>query len=142
RHHVGRRRAGARAARPPARLRRARAARGVELVAASRRAPAPHDPIDHAGRSSIAVTRRPAFPVLFWALAAALAVCHGIVAWHSLVVQRMWEDEAFNLTVPLNLLAGYGYTSDGALSGSTLTPFDARISAGPTVLLPAAGILA
>lgn len=88
------------------------------------------------------MTRRTALTVLFWTLAAALAVCHVIVAWHSLVVQRMWEDEAFNLTVPLNLLAGYGYTSDGALSGSTLTPFDARISTGPTVLLPAAGILA
>lgn len=80
--------------------------------------------------------------VLFWVLAAALVVGHGIVAWHSLVVWRIWEDEAFNLTVPVNLLAGLGYASDGALSGSTITLFDARISTGPTVLLPIAAVLA
>lgn len=80
--------------------------------------------------------------IAFWVLAAALAVCHVLVAWQSLVVNRLWEDEAFNLTVPLNLLAGLGYTSDGTLSGSELTPFDPRISTGPTVLLPIAAVLA
>lgn len=80
--------------------------------------------------------------VLFWVLAAALAVGHAIVAWDSLVVNRFWEDEALNLTVPLNLLAGLGYTSDGALSGSTLTSFDPRISTGATVLLPTAAVIA
>jgi hypothetical protein len=80
--------------------------------------------------------------VLFWALAAALLIGHAVVAWHSLVVWRLWEDEAFNLTVPRNLLAGLGYSSDGALSGSTITPFDPRISTGPTVLLPVAAVLA
>ncbi|MFS0911780.1 hypothetical protein AB3M89_08290 [Microbacterium sp. 179-I 3D2 NHS] len=80
--------------------------------------------------------------ILFWALAAALLVGHVIVAWHSLVVWRFWEDEAFNLTVPRNLLAGLGYSSDGALSGSTITPFDPRISTGPVVLLPVALLLA
>lgn len=80
--------------------------------------------------------------ILFWAAAAALLVGHVIVAWHSLVVWRFWEDEAFNLTVPRNLLAGLGYSSDGALSGSTITPFDPRISTGPVVLLPVALLLA
>lgn len=80
--------------------------------------------------------------VVFWVLAAALLVGHVIVAWQSLTIWRFWEDEAFNLTVPRNLLAGLGYASDGALSGSTITLFDARISTGPTVLLPVAAVLA
>lgn len=80
--------------------------------------------------------------VLFWVLAAALVIGHVIVAWHSLFVWRLWEDEAFNLTVPRNLLAGLGYSSDGALSGSTITPFDPRISTGPVVLMPIAAVLA
>ena len=80
--------------------------------------------------------------ILFWAAAAALLVGHVVVAWHSLTVWRFWEDEAFNLTVPRNLLDGLGYASDGALSGSTITPFDPRISTGPVVLIPVAAILA
>jgi|GEM_PF-931509 len=80
--------------------------------------------------------------VAFWILLALLIVANAIVMWHSLTVLRFWEDEAFNLTVPRNLVAGLGYTSDGALSGSTLTPFDPRISTGPVVLLPVAGMLA
>lgn len=76
--------------------------------------------------------------VAFWLLLAAVAVAHIIVAAQSLLVLRMWEDEAFNLTVVLNLLGGHGYASDGALSGSMITPFDPRISTGPVVLLPAA----
>ncbi|MBT2484987.1 MULTISPECIES: hypothetical protein [unclassified Microbacterium] len=80
--------------------------------------------------------------ILFWVAAAALLIGHVIVAWHSLFVWRFWEDEAFNLTVPRNLLAGLGYASDGALSGSTITPFDPRISTGPAVLLPVALLLA
>lgn len=80
--------------------------------------------------------------VVFWALAAALLVGHVLVAWQSLTVWRFWEDEALNLTVPRNLLAGLGYASDGALSGSTITLFDARISTGPAVLLPVAAVLA
>lgn len=79
--------------------------------------------------------------IAFWVLAAMLLACHVVVIQHSLTA-RFWEDEAFNLTVPLNLLAGLGYSSDGALSGSTITPIDPRISTGPTVLLPVAGALA
>lgn len=79
--------------------------------------------------------------IAFWLLAAALLAGHAIVVWQSLAA-RFWEDEAFNLTVPLNLLSGLGYSSDGALSGSTITPFDPRISTGPPVLLPVAGVLA
>lgn len=80
--------------------------------------------------------------VAFWMLAALLLAGHLVLAWHSLTVWRFWEDEAFNLTVPRNLLAGLGYASDGALSGSVLSPFDPRISTGPAVLLPVAAVLA
>lgn len=80
--------------------------------------------------------------VLFWLLFGALVVANIVVCWQSLTHYRFWEDEAFNLTVPRNLLAGLGYTSDGALSGSTLTPFDPRISTGASVLLPVALVLA
>ncbi|MFB7843156.1 hypothetical protein [Microbacterium sp. NPDC056052] len=80
--------------------------------------------------------------IAFWILLGLLIVANAIVMWHSLTVLRFWEDEAFNLTVPRNLLAGLGYASDGTLSGSTLTPFDPRISTGPVVLLPVAGVLA
>lgn len=78
----------------------------------------------------------------FWIVAALLAVAHAIVLWQSITATRLWEDEAFNLTVPVNLLQGLGYTSDGTLSGSELTPYDARISTGPAVLLPIAAVLA
>jgi hypothetical protein len=66
---------------------------------------------------------------------------HIAVAVPSVFDLRLWEDEAFNLSVPLNLLRGLGYTSDGTLSGSELTPFDARISTGPVVLLPIAAVI-
>lgn len=78
---------------------------------------------------------------LFWAALAVIVVANVVVSLQSLLVLHFWEDEAFNLTVPLNLLDGLGYTSDGALSGSTLTPFDPRISTGPSVLLPAAAVI-
>ncbi|MDR6867230.1 hypothetical protein J2Y69_001831 [Microbacterium resistens] len=80
--------------------------------------------------------------ILFWGATGALLIANLIVAWHSLTAIRFWEDEAFNLTVPRNLLAGLGYASDGALSGSSITLFDARISTGPVVLLPVAALLA
>ncbi|SDK43507.1 hypothetical protein SAMN05216282_10646 [Cryobacterium psychrotolerans] len=82
--------------------------------------------------------RRAVFPLAL----AAVVLAHLLVAVPSLVELRLWEDEAFNLTVPLNLLRGLGYTSDGTLSGSQLTPFDPRISTGPVVLLPVAAALA
>ncbi len=82
----------------------------------------------------------------WWILAALLAVAHLIVIWRSLFVARYWEDEAYNLTVPLNLLRGLGYSSDAILNpnptqGIAPTPFDVRISTGPTVLLPVALVL-
>lgn len=80
--------------------------------------------------------------VVFALAVAVVAASHLVVAWHSLTLARFWEDEAFNLTVPVNLVQGLGYTSDGTLSGSELTPFDPRISTGPAVLLPIAAVLA
>jgi len=79
---------------------------------------------------------------LFWVAVAGVVVAHTVVAFDSVFDKRLWEDEAFNLTVPRNLLAGLGYSSDGTLSGSTLTPWDVRISTGPTALLPIAAVMA
>lgn len=55
---------------------------------------------------------------------------------------RLWEDEAYNLSVSLNLIHGLGYTSDGFLGGGGLIAYDTRVSTGPIVLLPVAGMLA
>jgi len=55
---------------------------------------------------------------------------------------RLWEDEAYNLTVPLHLLAGDGYSSVGILRAESPEPFDIRITTGPVVLLPAAAAIA
>lgn len=78
---------------------------------------------------------------LFLLLVLVFAVSQLVLIWQSWFVYRLWEDEAFNLTVPLNLVSGLGYSSDGALSGSELTPFDVRISTGPVVLLPIAAVI-
>lgn len=83
---------------------------------------------------------------LWWIAAALLLAAHAIVAWRSLTVNRLWEDEAYNLTVPLNAARGIGYASDGLLTGrgiegSMPVPFDVPISTGPVVLLPAALLL-
>ncbi|MDJ1114505.1 hypothetical protein [Microbacterium dauci] len=71
------------------------------------------------------------------ALIVACAVA-AVVALATIFERGLWEDEAFNLTVPINLAAGLGYSSDGTLSGSLVTAFDPRISTGPIVLLPIA----
>lgn len=86
--------------------------------------------------------RRIAVEVAFWVGAAALVVANLAVLIPGITTVRLWEDEAFNLTVPLNLVQGLGYTSDGTLSGSELAPFDVRISTGPVMLLPIAAIIA
>jgi hypothetical protein len=80
--------------------------------------------------------------ILFWAVVVLVGVAQLWVIVPGFTVMRLWEDEAFNLTVPINLLNGLGYASDGTLSGSVLTPFDPRISTGPVVLLPVAAVLA
>ena len=85
---------------------------------------------------------RPWASVLFWSVLGLVVVAQVVVVVPGFTVMRLWEDEAFNLTVPINLLDGLGYTSDGTLSGSRLTPFDPRISTGPVVLLPVAAVLA
>jgi hypothetical protein len=75
--------------------------------------------------------------------AALLIVCAvaAVVAFATIFERGLWEDEAFNLTVPINLAAGLGYSSDGTLSGSLVTAFDPRISTGPIVLLPIAAVV-
>ena len=77
-----------------------------------------------------------------WIVLGVVTVIHVALLIQSFGIQRLWEDEAFNLSVPLNLLAGLGYTSDGTLTGSFLIPFDVRISTGPVVMLPAAALMA
>ncbi|WP_166996444.1 glycosyltransferase family 39 protein [Paramicrobacterium fandaimingii] len=80
--------------------------------------------------------------VVFWVVVALVAAAQLWIVIQGVFFMRLWEDEAFNLTVPLNLVHGLGYTSDGTLSGSQLTPFDPRISTGPVVLLPIAAVIA
>jgi hypothetical protein len=80
--------------------------------------------------------------VLFWLAVGAAVIANLVVLVPAFTTVRLWEDEAFNLSVPLNLVRGLGYASDGTLSGSELTPFDVRISTGPVVLLPVAALLA
>ncbi|HWU46315.1 MAG TPA: glycosyltransferase 87 family protein [Humibacter sp.] len=83
--------------------------------------------------------RTASFVVLLVAVIAAQLAVVAPELW----LTRVWEDEAYNLTVPLNLLSGHGYTSDGILTRfGGMTPFDVRISTGPTVLLPIAAMLA
>ena len=91
-----------------------------------------------------AIARPPAVvvDVVFWVAVVALVVANVLVVIPGITTVRLWEDEAFNLTVPVNLVAGLGYTSDGTLSGSELTLFDVRISTGPVMLLPLAGLIA
>lgn len=97
-----------------------------------------------APRSGIRSLDLPFRPVdlVFWIAVAGVVVANLAVLWPAFTSVRMWEDEAFNLTVPLNLLRGLGYSSDGTLSGSTITPFDVRISTGPVVMLPITALIA
>lgn len=85
--------------------------------------------------------RRVVADVAWWVAVAALVAANLAVLVPGIATVRLWEDEAFNLSVPLNLLRGLGYTSDGTLSGSELAPFDVRISTGPVMLLPIAGLI-
>lgn len=93
------------------------------------------------GSGSLDVRFRPV-DLIFWIAVAAVLVANIAVLVPAFTSVRLWEDEAFNLTVPLNLLRGLGYSSDGTLSGSTLTPFDVRISTGPVMMLPMAALMA
>lgn len=79
--------------------------------------------------------------ILFWVLFALVMLAQVAIVAPEFWMTRLWEDEAFNLTVPLNLLAGHGYSSAGLLGSGTITPFDVRISTGPVVLLPVAAVL-
>ncbi|GAB3800131.1 hypothetical protein GCM10028798_14180 [Humibacter antri] len=85
---------------------------------------------------------RRAAGVVFWLLFAIVLAAQLAVVAPEFWTTRLWEDEAFNLTVPLNLLAGHGYSSAGLLGSGMLTPFDVRISTGPVVLVPVAAVLA
>ncbi|MBI1351536.1 MAG: hypothetical protein GC156_10490 [Actinomycetales bacterium] len=49
-------------------------------------------------------------------------------------------DESYLLGVVRNLVAGRGYVDDGITFGTSGAPFEPRISTGPTVVLPAAGV--
>lgn len=93
-------------------------------------------------REAIGRPRAVVVDVVFWVAVIALVVANLLVVIPGITTVRLWEDEAFNLSVPVNLVAGLGYTSDGTLSGSELTLFDVRISTGPVMLLPVAGLIA
>ncbi|GAA1750710.1 glycosyltransferase family 39 protein [Agromyces humatus] len=93
------------------------------------------------GIRSVDLSFRP-IDLVFWIAVIGVVIANLAVLGPALTSVRLWEDEAFNLTVPLNLLRGLGYSSDGTLSGSTITPFDVRISTGPVVMLPIAALMA
>ena len=93
------------------------------------------------GIRSLDLSFRPV-DLVFWIAVAGVVIANLAVLWPAFTSVRLWEDEAFNLTVPLNLLRGLGYSSDGTLSGSTITPFDVRISTGPVVILPITALIA
>lgn len=99
--------------------------------------------VDGAVTGTRSLRRRPgiAADATFVVAMVAVVAVQVVVGLDSLLVRPLWEDEAFNLTVPRNLVLGLGYTSDGVLSGSELMPFDPRISTGPAVLLPVAALL-
>lgn len=88
------------------------------------------------------MTRRRLASLAFWVALAVVLVAQLLTILPGFWLTRLWEDEAYNLTVPLNLLAGRGYSSDGLLSTGSYDLFDVRISTGPVVLLPLAAGLA
>lgn len=81
--------------------------------------------------------RRALFPTAL----ALIVIAQLVIVVPGLFHTRLWEDEAYNLTVALNMLSGHGYASDGILSGGHMLLFDPRISTGPTVLLPVTAML-
>ena len=78
----------------------------------------------------------------FWTALLLVIGVHVFSLVHGVVFSRLWGDEAYNLTVAVNLAAGHGYASDGILTSGRFELFDPRVSTGPTVLLPIAGVIA
>ena len=73
--------------------------------------------------------RRVLAEVAWWFAVVALVAANLAVIMPGIATVRLWEDEAFNLSVPLNLLRGLGYTSDGTLS------FSWRIMMAPATVI-------
>jgi 4-amino-4-deoxy-L-arabinose transferase-like glycosyltransferase len=80
---------------------------------------------------------RPANAV-FLALVALLVALHGFVFFATLIIAPIGFDEGFNLQAPLNLIQGNGYSTEDWLLGGPNLSFDAIVSTGPIVELPAA----
>ena len=83
----------------------------------------------------------PARRAVVVALLVGVVAVHLFSLAHGILFSRVWGDEAYNLTVAVNLAAGHGYASDGILTSGRFDPFDPRVSTGPTVLLPIAGLI-
>jgi hypothetical protein len=79
---------------------------------------------------------------LFLAVAVVLIGVHLFVFFANLIISPIGFDEAFNLQAPLNLLAGNGYSTEDFANGGPLLTFDAIVSTGPVVELPAAASMA
>ncbi|BDI21615.1 hypothetical protein [Herbiconiux sp. L3-i23] len=84
--------------------------------------------------------RRHAVPAIAAAIAVGAAFTALVVA--GLLRTRLWEDEAYNLSVPLNLALGRGYLSAGILNDGVPALFDPKVSTGPAVLAPIAPLIA
>jgi hypothetical protein len=89
-----------------------------------------------------ATAARTRWPVAYRVALIAVVVAQIITVSSGFFLTRLWEDEAYNLTVALNLISGQGYSSDGILAGGHPALYDVRISTGPVVLLPVAAVLA
>jgi 4-amino-4-deoxy-L-arabinose transferase-like glycosyltransferase len=78
----------------------------------------------------------------FLLVAVLLVAVHLFVFFANLIITPIGFDEAFNLQAPLNLLAGNGYSTEDFANGGPRLTFDAIVSTGPVVELPAAASMA
>lgn len=72
------------------------------------------------------------------ALVAVLVAAHLAIWTVTLLVSPLGYDEAFILQAPLNLVQGFGYSTEDWLGGGANLPFDATLSTGPVLGIPAA----
>lgn len=63
---------------------------------------------------------------------------HAIDFFANMLIAPIGYDEAFNLQAPLNLVQGNGYSTENWLAGGPKLAFDAIVSTGPVVEMPAA----
>ncbi|WP_062467311.1 hypothetical protein [Demequina maris] len=102
--------------------------------------------VDTAARQSAdRVERKAASPVdwrslVFYVAAAIVGAVHAMLAVLAFTRSPVDVDEGFNLVVVRNIADGVGYMSDGVYTADVPTDFEAAITTGPTMLVPAAAL--